>query len=56
MAEQVLGEVATKVLFENDRVRVWEMRLEPGESSPVHRHDLTERAAGEAGAGDVDEV
>jgi hypothetical protein len=38
--EQVLGDVATKVLFENDRVRVWEMRLAPGEQSPLHRHDL----------------
>lgn len=40
MAERVLGGVGTKVLFENDRVRVWEMRLEPGEESAVHRHDL----------------
>ena len=40
MAERTLGDVATKVLFENDRVRVWEMRLAPGEDSPVHRHDL----------------
>ncbi|HZR14328.1 MAG TPA: cupin [Acidimicrobiia bacterium] len=40
MAERVLGDVATKLLFENDRVRVWEMRLAPGESSAVHRHDL----------------
>jgi hypothetical protein len=35
-----LGGVGTRVLFENDRVRVWEMRLEPGESSPVHEHAL----------------
>ena len=34
-----LGDVATKVLFENDRVRVWEMVLEPGQSSDWHRHD-----------------
>lgn len=34
------GDVATKVLFENDRVRVWEMALEPGERSDLHRHDL----------------
>jgi quercetin dioxygenase-like cupin family protein len=38
--ERVLGGVGTKVLFENDRVRVWEMRLEPGERGAVHRHDL----------------
>ncbi len=40
MAERTLGDVATKMLFENDRVRVWEMRLAPGEDSAVHRHDL----------------
>src|SRR3989442_15839842 len=35
-----LGNVATHLLFENERVRVWEMRLEPGESSSPHRHGL----------------
>ena len=41
MAQQrKLGDVATKLLFENDRVRVWEMRLGPGEEGDVHRHDL----------------
>lgn len=30
--------VGTKLLFENDRVRVWEMRLAPGESSERHVH------------------
>ncbi|HXY94180.1 MAG TPA: cupin [Acidimicrobiia bacterium] len=38
--ERVLGPIGTEVVFENDRVRIWEMRLEPGESSAVHRHDL----------------
>jgi hypothetical protein len=38
--ERVLGGVGSKVLFENDRVRVWELRLEPGERSDVHRHEL----------------
>lgn len=33
-----LGGIGTRVLFENDRVRVWEMSLEPGESSSVHEH------------------
>jgi hypothetical protein len=27
------------VLFENDRVRVWEMRLAPGEASERHIHE-----------------
>ena len=38
--ERVLGGVGTKLLFENDRVKVWEMRLEPGEESPIHCHEL----------------
>jgi hypothetical protein len=40
MADRKLGEVATKLLFENERVRVWEMRLGAGEEGAVHRHDL----------------
>jgi mannose-6-phosphate isomerase-like protein (cupin superfamily) len=35
-----LGNVATRLLFENERVKVWEMRLEPGEASDLHRHGL----------------
>jgi hypothetical protein len=35
-----LGDVGTRVLFENDRVRVWEMTLDPGERSALHRHEL----------------
>ena len=38
-AERKLGDVGTKVLFENEYCRVWEMDLAPGESSDVHRHD-----------------
>jgi beta-alanine degradation protein BauB len=30
--------VGTSVLFENSRVRVWEMVLAPGESCPPHSH------------------
>ena len=37
--ERELGDVGTKLLFENDAVRVWEMDLAPGESSAVHKHD-----------------
>jgi len=40
MSQRQLGDVATTKLFENDRVRVWEMALEPGESSDVHQHTL----------------
>lgn len=38
--EDALGPVATRVVLENDRVRIWEMTLAPGEASPLHRHDL----------------
>ncbi|MGE4607052.1 MAG: cupin domain-containing protein [Myxococcota bacterium] len=34
-----LGDVATKLLFENDHVKVWEMVLEPGGASDLHRHE-----------------
>ena len=30
--------VGTRLLFENEVVRVWEMKLAPGDASPVHRH------------------
>jgi Auxin binding protein len=38
--ERQLGDVADRVVYENDRVRVWEMHLAPGERSAIHRHDL----------------
>ncbi len=28
-----------KLLFENDRVRVWDLRLQPGQSTGLHRHE-----------------
>ena len=31
-------EVATKLAFENERIRVWEMQLEPGRRMPFHCH------------------
>jgi beta-alanine degradation protein BauB len=33
-----LGNVGTKLLLENDRVAVWELRLAPGEKERVHEH------------------
>jgi hypothetical protein len=36
---EALGDVATRLLFEDERVRIWEMRLEPGQGSALHRHD-----------------
>src|SRR5947209_19588464 len=40
MGERVLGDVGTRLLFENDRVKAWELRLAPGEDSSPHRHAL----------------
>ena len=34
------GPVANHVLYEDDKVRIWEMKLEPGEHSALHSHDL----------------
>ena len=34
-----MADVATKKLLENDKVTVWEMVLEPGESTGVHTHE-----------------
>ena len=36
----MLGDVASRLLFENERVRIWELDLAPGERSATHRHDL----------------
>ena len=33
-----LGDIATEVLFENDKVRVWNLVVEPGEASDWHMH------------------
>ena len=36
--EDDLGNIGTELLFENERLRIWQMLLAPGESSPLHRH------------------
>jgi mannose-6-phosphate isomerase-like protein (cupin superfamily) len=33
-----LGKIGHRVVFENERVRIWQMTLEPGESSDYHEH------------------
>ncbi len=33
-----MADIATKKIFENDKIAVWEMVLEPGESTGVHTH------------------
>ena len=55
--ERVLGDVATKLLMENDRVRIWEMRLDPGERSDLHQHDhdyVLVQVSGDKIAGDFE--
>jgi quercetin dioxygenase-like cupin family protein len=37
---EALGPVASRTLFENDDVRVWEMDLQPGEICGLHHHTL----------------
>ena len=39
-ANQNNGQVGTRLLSETDRVRVWEIRLAPGERIGFHRHVL----------------
>ncbi len=33
-----LGDIGTSVVFENEYLRVWEVRLEPGETQAWHKH------------------
>ena len=33
-----LGGVGSNVLFEDDRVKIWDMHLKPGEASDLHHH------------------
>ena len=38
-ADDPMGDVADHVLFEDDALRIWEMKLEPGEHSDLHHHE-----------------
>ena len=33
------GKVASEVIFENDKIRVWNFELAPGESTEMHTHE-----------------
>jgi hypothetical protein len=35
-----LGPIATRILYEDDRVRIWDQVVEPGASIGPHRHEL----------------
>ena len=37
-SDKISSGVGTKLLFENDCVRVWDLRLAPGEGTGLHRH------------------
>lgn len=37
--DRALGPIGSKVVYEDDRVRVWILKLDPGERSAVHRHE-----------------
>ena len=34
-----LGDVGTKLLHDDERVRIWEVDLQPGEATAPHRHE-----------------
>jgi len=38
-ANDPLGKVANHILYEDDDVRVWEMTLQPGEHTDLHKHE-----------------
>jgi len=35
-----LGPIGSRVIFENELVRVWDLTVAPGKSAGLHRHDL----------------
>ena len=39
-AERILGDIGSKVVYEDDGVRVWRLKLAPGQESAIHRHEL----------------
>jgi len=34
-----MAEVGSKLVFENERIRVWEFTLQPGETIDAHKHE-----------------
>ena len=35
----VTRDVGTRVVFENEVIRMWHFELEPGEETPMHKHE-----------------
>jgi len=38
-SDRQLGDIATVVLLENDKVKIWNLIVDPGEASPWHLHE-----------------
>ena len=38
--EREMGDVGTHFLYENEHVKAWDLELEPGQTSPWHRHSM----------------
>lgn len=38
--DRLLGDIGTRVVYEDAAVRVWQLELAPGEESAIHRHEL----------------
>lgn len=34
-----MADIGTRLVFENERIRVWEFTLKPGDSVGAHKHD-----------------
>ena len=39
-SSEISSSVGSRLLFENEAVRVWDLQLAPGESTGQHRHEL----------------
>jgi predicted metal-dependent enzyme (double-stranded beta helix superfamily) len=35
-----VADVGTRVVFEDDKIKVWEFTLQPGEQTPIHTHEM----------------
>ena len=44
-----MGEVATDVLFENGKVKIWKLEIAPGDASDWHLHSMDYITVGVAG-------
>lgn len=38
MTDAVKDEIGSQVLFENDRIKIWDLQIEPGKGHGMHRH------------------